>query len=87
MTTTDFNKIKYGDIVFNVINKGTTGIQKYQYIGIHTDMEGIKKHIFISQYFLSTTTIDVGKEETSRNLKQLFFKEVDAIKYKKSLVD
>lgn len=87
MESIELKNIKYGDIVFNVINKGTTGIQKYQYIGIHIDMEGIKKHIFISEYFLSTTTIEVSREETSRYLKQLHFKELDAIKYKKSLVD
>ena len=86
MKTTELKSIKYGDIVFNVINKGTSGLQKYQYIGIHTDMEGIKKHIFISQYFLSTTTIEVGREETSRYLKQLHLKEYDAKKYKKSLL-
>lgn len=87
MTTTDFNTLKYGDIVYYVSNSGSAGIFKYQYIGIHTDHKNNEQnHVFISEYFVSTVCIQMDLS-TSRNLKRLFLTEKEAKDYHKSLVD
>ena len=87
MTTEQFNTIKYGDIIYNVSNSGSTGISKYQYIGIHTDhSNNEKKHVFISEYFVSTVCLLMDLSR-SRRLKQIFLTEQEAKEYHKNLQD
>ncbi len=88
MTTEEFKTIKYGDLVYYVSNSGRAGLFTYQYIGLHTcHKEKIKKHIFISEYFLSTVCILDDNLNRSRYLKTIFLTEKEAIAYKQNLVD
>lgn len=88
MTKKEFKTLNYGDLVYYVNNSGTAGLFVYQYIGLHNcHKEKEKKHVFISEYFLSTVCILDENIQGSRNLKALFLTEKEAINYKKTLID
>jgi hypothetical protein len=85
MTIAEFNSLKYGSIVYYVTNSGSTGIQKYQYIGIHKDhVNNEQKHVFISEYLLSTVCLLMDLSR-SRYLKAIFLTENEAKEYHKNL--
>lgn len=87
MKIEQFNTVKKGDIIFYVANSGTAGIFKYQYLGVfkcHKDTT--EKHLFISEYFVSTVCLLKGKEGQSRALKSIFLTENEAVEYQKELI-
>jgi hypothetical protein len=79
MTLEQFNTLKIGDFIWYAINSGTTGISKYQYVGIFTDhATNETQHVFLSPYFVSTCTLLYGNEGNSRRLKDIFLTEQEA---------
>jgi hypothetical protein len=87
MDATTLINLRTASIVFFVINTGGAGIGKYQYLGVfkeHNDNKYV--HLFLSEYFLSTVTIEVGKESDSRRLKNLFLTEQEAKDHKAMLI-
>ena len=87
MKIEQFNTVKKGDIIFYVANTGTAGIFKYQYLGVFTcHKDNIEKHLFISEYFVSTVCLLKGKEGQSRALKYIFLTENEAVEYQKELI-
>ena len=87
MTVEQFKTLKPKDIIFYVANTGTAGIFNYQYLGVFEThgKEKQRKHLFISEFFLSTLTVTEGRESNSINIKVLFFTENDAKEYQKQL--
>lgn len=86
MTIEQFSTVNKGDVVFYVSNTGSAGIFKYQYLGVFTcHHDRIEKHLFISEYFLSTVCLLKGRENQSRALKEIFFTQEEAIKRQKEL--
>lgn len=73
MTATQFDTLKAGDIIFKVEHTGSNGIQSFQYVGIiYNVYEHQHVHLFLSPYFMSTISIAVGKEGTSRSIPKMF---------------
>lgn len=73
ITLTDGRPINIGDIVFYVSNSGAAGIFKYQYMGVIKDVFTKNEyHLFLSEYMLSTITIDTRRVQTSISHKKLF---------------
>lgn len=88
MTTIELNNLNIGDFVFVVINTGSAGICKYQYIGVFTcHADKTDKHVFLSEYFLSTTLVTKGIENRSRTIKCIFNTEIEAKNYKNFLIN
>lgn len=80
MNLQEFKNLKIGDVVFAVINTGVTGIGKFQYASVTTcHAKGETFHVFLSEYLVSTILVQVGREDKSRRLKNLFLLESDAI--------
>jgi len=87
MTIEQLNTLNNKDIVYVVINTGSYGIGKYQYIGIHTDHKDKPEdnHVFLSEHFLSTVCLLKEHSKNSRNLKRIFLTLNEAIDYQESL--
>ena len=83
MNLETFNTIKIGTTVFIVSNSGSTGVSEYQYIGIFKDHKTKElKHVFLSNYFVSTVCILKGKEMQSIRMQDIYLLETDANKAK-----
>lgn len=88
MTLEQLNALKIGNIIYVSINSGCYGIGKYQYIGVFTCHENAdhiindsapRKHVFLSEHFVSVVTLLFGKEEQSRKLQNIFLTMEEAI--------
>ena len=88
MLVENFLDLTSGDIVYAVINTGMAGISKYQYIGtFKCHLDNHYKHVFLSEFFVSTLVITKGRENTSRTLKKIFFNKSEALQYRDKLIN
>lgn len=87
MTTEQFYKLNISDIVYVVINTGSYGIGKYQYIGIFKDHKDKpeEKHVFLSEHFLSTVTVLKDRVNNSMRLKEMFLTLNEAVSRQQEL--
>jgi hypothetical protein len=79
--------VNMGDVVYYVANSGAAGIFKYQYVGvIRNAFDDIEYHLFLSEYMVSTISIQTGNESRSISHKKLFPTLEGAIEYKKHIL-